>query len=71
MLKPSILITLENGKPVCQILDVDADKALQAYKATTSEAYLFIRPIPTKSKKALKGDAPEPAEKPKAPKGKK
>ena len=70
MLKPSILIVVENGAPIVKVLSEDADKALAAYKETQAEAYLFIRPAPSKSKRALaKPDAEPP--KPEKPKGKK
>jgi hypothetical protein len=53
MITPSILVEVIDGKPVCSVLDVDADKALNAYKKSNKEAYLFIRPAASKRKNAL------------------
>jgi len=55
MIKPSILVEIKGGEPVCSVVSTDADAVLEAYKASTLEAYAFIRPVPAKRKNALKG----------------
>ena len=62
MIKPSILIEVKNGKPVCSVVSTDADDVLNAYKSSKVEAYAFVRPVPAKRKNALKGggELPEP-----------
>jgi hypothetical protein len=54
MTKVSLLVTVQDGEPSCEVLSTNADDALQAYKESGKEAYLFIRPVPAKSKRALK-----------------
>lgn len=52
MKTPSILITFDDGKPSVELVDMDADKAIQAYKSTDKAAMLFVRPACSRSKKA-------------------
>jgi len=52
MIKPSFLVTVEDGNPVVDVISLDADEVLQAYKATKKEAYVFIRPGFEKRKRA-------------------
>lgn len=52
MKTPSILLTFDDGKPSVELLDMDADKAIKAYKATDKAAMLFVRPAYSRSKKA-------------------
>jgi hypothetical protein len=62
MIKPSFLITVEDGKPSVEIVTLDADEAIKGYKEANKEVYLFLKPAFSKHKKAPK-TAPKPAAK--------
>ena len=57
MIKPSFLISVENGKPVVDLVTLDCDEAIQAYKESDKEAYLFLKPGFSKRKRAAKVEA--------------
>jgi hypothetical protein len=61
MIKPSFVISVKDGKPSLEVLTLDADEALDFYKDSEAEVYLFIRPGYSKRKRAIK--KAEPAKK--------
>lgn len=62
MYKPNILIELIDGKPSVKVSE-DADVVIQAYKASSHEAVLYLRPQADKSKNALAKTAKPKAKK--------
>ncbi|MCH1575944.1 MAG: hypothetical protein L7S67_06690 [Flavobacteriales bacterium] len=59
MIKPSFLVKVKDGKPIVDIVSLDADEILDAYKSSSDEVYAFIRPGYTKRKRAIE-KAPAP-----------
>ena len=58
MIKPSFLISVKDGQPKLEVLTLDADEAWNAYKDSSDEVYLFIRPGYSKRKRATKKAIP-------------
>ena len=58
MIKPSFLVSVKDGQPKLEVITLDADEAINAYKASADEVYLFVRPGYSKRKRAIKPAAP-------------
>lgn len=58
MIKPSFVISVKDGKPSLEVLTLDADEALDFYKESDAEVYLFIRPGYSKRKRSIKKEEP-------------
>jgi len=58
MIKPSFLVSVKDGQPKLEVITLDADEAVNAYKESKEEVYLFVRPGYSKRKRAIKPAAP-------------
>lgn len=70
MIKPTFLVSEKDGKPTVELVTLNVDEALEAYKNSDKDVYLFVKPVYTKRKRALKKPKSEEQPKPATKQGK-